>query len=124
MELEKINIDGVNDTYALSVIKKEFKDAVNEPWKEVEPWQGYQKKLLQDLAVLDLSKEKAIDLPQFEKLSGEENLYCIHRPRSRKNIRIIYTIYDDCINCIFREEFRGLSEGDKDSEEKIEMAGK
>ena len=27
-------------------------------------------------------------------------------------------------NCIFREGFRGLSEGDKDSEEKIEMAGK
>ena len=97
MELEKINIDGVNDTYALSVVKKEFKDAVNEPWKEVEPWQGYQKKLVQDLAVLDLSKEKAIDLPQFEKLSGEDNLYCIHRPRSKKNIRIIYTIYVDCI---------------------------
>lgn len=48
MELEKINIDRVNDTYALSVVKKEFKDAVNEPWKEVEPWQGYQKWLESD----------------------------------------------------------------------------
>ena len=52
----------------------------------------YQKKLLADLAVLDI--EKAIDLAAFEKLTNEKDLYSIHRPNSRKNVRIIYTIID------------------------------
>lgn len=50
------------------------------------------KKLLADLAVLDI--EKAIDLAAFEKLTNEKDLYSIHRPNSRKNVRIIYTIID------------------------------
>lgn len=52
------------------------------------------KKLLADLAVLDIEKEKAIDLAAFEKLTNEKDLYSIHRPNSRKNVRIIYTIID------------------------------
>lgn len=42
------------------------------------------KKLLADLAVLDIEKEKAIDLAAFEKLTNEKDLYSIHRPNSRK----------------------------------------
>ena len=92
MELEKISISGISDVYAVSAIKKEFKKAVNQPWKNSEPYPEYQKKLLTDLAVLDI--EKAIDLAAFEKLTNEKDLYSIHRPNSRKNVRIIYTIID------------------------------
>ena len=92
MALEKISISGISDVYAVSAIKKEFKKAVNQPWKNSEPYPEYQKKLLADLAVLDI--EKAIDLAAFEKLTNEKDLYSIHRPNSRKNIRIIYTIID------------------------------
>ena len=88
MELEKISISGISDVYAVSAIKKEFKKAVNQPWKNSEPYPEYQKKLLADLAVLDIEKEKAIDLAAFEDLDS------IHRPNSRKNVRIIYTIID------------------------------
>ena len=31
VELEKLEIEGLNDVYALSVVKKEFKKAVDEP---------------------------------------------------------------------------------------------
>ena len=92
MELEKISISGISDVYAVSAIKKEFKKAVNQPWKNSEPYPEYQKKLLADLAVLDI--EKAIDLAAFEKLTNEKDLYSIHRPNSRKNVPIIYTIID------------------------------
>ena len=88
MELEKISISGISDVYAVSAIKKEFKKAVNQPWKNSEPYPEYQKKLLADLAVLDIEKEKAIDLAAFEKLTNEKDLYSIHRPNSRKNVRI------------------------------------
>ena len=43
---------------------------------------------------VDIEKEKAIDLAAFEKLTNEKDLYSIHRPNSRKNVRIIYTIID------------------------------
>lgn len=92
MALEKISISGISDVYAVSAIKKEFKKAVNQPWKNSEPYPEYQKKLLADLAVLDI--EKAIDLAAFEKLTNEKDLSSIHRPNSRKNVRIIYTIID------------------------------
>lgn len=92
MALEKISISGISDVYAVSAIKKEFKKAVNQPGKNSEPYPEYQKKLLADLAVLDI--EKAIDLAAFEKLTNEKDLYSIHRPNSRKNVRIIYTIID------------------------------
>ena len=92
MALEKISISGISDVYAVSAIKKEFKKAVNQPWKNSEPYPEYQKKLLADLAVLDI--EKAIDLAAFEKLTNEKDLYSIHRPNSRKNVPIIYTIID------------------------------
>lgn len=97
MELEKIDIEGINDTYALSIVQKEFKKAVNEQWRNNPPWKRYQKKLIEDLAVLCEEKERAIDLPQYEKLSGEENLYSIRHPESRKNVRVIYTIADGAI---------------------------
>lgn len=95
MELEKIDINGLNDIYALSVVQKEFTKSVNEQWKSNPPWQRYQKKLIQDLAVLDMEKEHAIDLPQYEKLSGEKDLYSIRHPESKKNVRIIYTITEN-----------------------------
>lgn len=94
MQLEKLDIEGLNDIYALDVIRKEFSKAVSECWKEEAPWQRYQKKLIQDLVVLDEEKEGATDLPQYEKLTGEEGLYCIRHPETRKNVRVIYTIVD------------------------------
>ena len=72
VELEKLDMNGLNDIYALSVVRKEFTKAVNEKWKTNPPWQRYQTKLMQDLAVLDVEKKRAIDMPQYEKLSGEK----------------------------------------------------
>ena len=91
VELEKLEIEGLNDVYALSVVKKEFKKAVDEPWRDEEPWKRYQKTLLQDLAILDAQKEKAIVFEQFELLSGMENLYSIRHPKTQKNVRVLYT---------------------------------
>ena len=51
MELEKLEISGLSNTYAIANVKKEFQKAVDEPWKEVPPWQRYLKKLIADLAV-------------------------------------------------------------------------
>lgn len=110
MELEKICIEGINDTYAISAVQKEFKKAVDEPWKEVPPWQRYQKKLIEDLAVLEQEKERAIDLPQFERLSGVDRLFSIRHPESKKNVRVIYTIYDGSI--ILLTAFLEKNDGD------------
>lgn len=111
MELEKIDINGLNDIYALSVVQKEFTKSVNEQWKSNPPWQRYQKKLIQDLAVLDVEKEHAIDLPQYEKLSGEKELYCVRHPESKKNVRIIYTIIEGGI-IILLTAFLEKNDGD------------
>ena len=74
MELEQLLIEELEDIYAISSVKKEFRKAVDEAWKEKSPWQRYQKKLIADLAVLEQEKERAIDLPQFEKLAGIDGL--------------------------------------------------
>ena len=37
-------------------------------------------KLIADLAVLEQEKDRAIDLPQFEKLTGFDKLYSIRHP--------------------------------------------
>lgn len=95
MELEKLSINGINNTYAISNVKKEFIRAVDEPWKE--PWKRYLKKLIEDLAVLEQEKERAIDLPQFEKLTGVDRLCSIRHPESKKNVRVIYVIEEGTI---------------------------
>lgn len=92
MELEKICITGINNTYAISSVKKEFRKAVDETWKEEPPWKRYQQKLIEDLAVLEQEREGAVDLQQFEKLNGVNRLYSIRHPESKKNVRLIYTI--------------------------------
>lgn len=97
MELEQICINGINNTYAISNVRKEFLKAVDEPWKEIPPWQRYQRKLIEDLAVLEQERERAIDLPQFEKLTGVDRLYCIRHPESKKNVRVIYIIEEGTI---------------------------
>lgn len=74
---------------------KEFEKAVSEAWKINPPWKRYQKKLIQDLAVLSQEKEKAIDLAQFERLRDASDLYSIRHPETRKNVRVIYTITED-----------------------------
>ena len=97
MELEEICIEGINDTYAISNVKKEFEKAVNEAWKIIPPWKRYQKKLIENLAVLQQEKEHAVDLPQFEKLAGTDKIYSIRHPESRKNVRVLYTIEEGAI---------------------------
>lgn len=97
MRLEQICFNGIEFIYAISNVKKEFYRSVNEAWKDSPPWERYQKKLMQDLAVLEQEKERAIDLPQFEKLNGSDRLYSIRHPESKKNVRIIYTFLDDKI---------------------------
>lgn len=92
MELEKICITGINNTYAISSVKKEFRKAVDETWKEEPPWKRYQQKLIEDLAVLEQEREGAVDLQQFEKLNDVDRLYSIRHPESKKNVRLIYTI--------------------------------
>lgn len=78
-------------------MKKEFRKVVAEPWKDDPPWERYQQKLIEDLAVLEQEKERAIDLPQFEKLNGVDRLYCIRHPESKKNVRVIYTIAEGAV---------------------------
>jgi len=109
VELEQICIKGINHTYAISNVKKEFRKAVDESWDGIPPWKRYQKKLIEDLAVLELEKEKAIDLPQFEKLAGNDRLYCIRHPESKKNVRVIYVIEEGAIILLtaFLEKNRG-----------------
>lgn len=70
MELEKIDINGLNDIYALSVVQKEFTKSVNEQWKSNPPWQRYQKKLIQDLAVLDMVLFSTLNDAPFFTLNG------------------------------------------------------
>ena len=110
MELEKICIPGIANTYAISNVKKEFRKAVDEPWKDEPPWKRYQQKLIEDLAVLDQEKERAIDLQCFEKLSGVDRLYSIRHPESKKNVRVIYTIEEE--NIILLTAFLEKNDGD------------
>ena len=110
MELEKIDINGLNDIYTLNVVKKEFTKAVNEQLKINPPWKRYQKKLIQDLVVLDMEKERAIDLPQYEKLSAEKDLYSIRHPETKKNVRIISTITEGIV--VVLVAFLEKNEGD------------
>lgn len=120
MELERICIKGIINTYAISCVKKEFQKAADEFWKDEKPWERYQKKLIKNLAVLEQEKERAIDLQQFEKLSGTDKLYCIRYPRAKKNIRVIYTIENDKI--ILLVAF--LERGDGDYQKAINVARK
>ena len=110
MELEQLRIEELEEIYAISSVKKEFRKAVDEAWRENAPWQRYQKKLIADLAVLEQEKDRAIDLPQFEKLTGFDKLYSIRHPESRKNVRVLYTIEDDTI--ILLTAFLEKSAGD------------
>ena len=59
MELEQLLIEELEEIYAISSVKKEFRKAVDEAWRENAP----QKKLIADLAVLEQEKDRAIDLP-------------------------------------------------------------
>ncbi len=97
MELEQVCCGEITNIYAISSVKKEFRKAVDEPWKKNPPWQRYQEKLIEDLAVLEQEREMAIELPQYEKLSGEDDLYSIRHPESKKNVRVIYTISEGMI---------------------------
>lgn len=92
MELVQIDINGLNNIYALDCFEKEFRKAVDENWKENPPFLRYQTKLLRDLAILDDQKEKAIKLPEFEKLTNEIGLFSIRHPHSNLNLRVIYTV--------------------------------
>lgn len=111
MELEKLDIYGLNDIYAIDIVQKEFKKAVDEPWKKDPPWKRYQKKLIQDLAVLDIKKEHAIDFPQYEKISGEDKIYSIRHPETKKNVRVLYTITENG-EIILLTAFLEKNEGD------------
>ena len=53
VELEQLLIEELEEIYAISSVKKEFRKAVDEAWREKAPWQRYQKKLIADLAVLE-----------------------------------------------------------------------
>ena len=110
MKLEKICIAGINNTYAISTVKKEFRKVVDEPWKEEPPWKRYQQKLIEDLAVLEQEKERAIDLQQFEILNGVDRLYSIRHPESKKNVRVLYAIEEGAI--ILLTAFLEKNDGD------------
>lgn len=75
---------------------------------------------IEDLAVLEQEKEKAIDLPQFEKLTGIDRLYSIRHPESKKNVRVIYAIEEDSI--ILLTAF--LEKNSGDYQRSIEIAQK
>ena len=111
MELKKIDINGLNDIYAVDVFEKEFKKAVDESWKSDPPWKRYQTKLIKNLVVLDTEKEQAVRLKQFEKLSGTEELYSIRYPETNKNFRVIYTVYEENF-IILLAAFQEKNDGD------------
>lgn len=90
-------MEGLDNIFAVSNLKKEFQSAVNEQWKTKPPWKRYQKKLIADLVVLSQEKERAVDLANFEKLRDTDRLYSIRHPKSKKNIRVIYTVYEGAI---------------------------
>ena len=91
MNLLKMN--GFERIYQVDCFTKEFQDAVNEIWLGKSPYKRYQKKLIEDLAVLDDYGENAIKLPQFEALSNTKcRLYSIRHPKTKKNVRILYVI--------------------------------
>ena len=95
MELKILNIQGLNNVFEIDVFHDEFSDAVNEAWKKDPPFMRYQRKLIQDLAVLIQEKERAIALPQFEKLKNTKGIYSIKHPETRKNVRVLYYISDE-----------------------------
>lgn len=100
MEIDQIyfeNMEGLDNIFAVSNLKKEFQSAVNEQWKTKPPWKRYQKKLIADLVVLSQEKERAVDLANFEKLRDTDRLYSIRHPKSKKNIRVIYTVNEGAI---------------------------
>lgn len=100
MEIDQIyfeNMEGLDNIFAVSNLKKEFQIAVNEQWKTKPPWKRYQKKLIADLVVLSQEKERAVDLANFEKLRDTDRLYSIRHPKSKKNIRVIYTVDEGAI---------------------------
>lgn len=70
--------------------------------------------------MLEIGKERAVDLPQFEKLAGEDRLYSIRHPESKKNVRIIYTIIDNVV--ILLTAF--LEKNDGDYQKAINVANK
>ena len=120
MELEQVICQGIDDIYAIAGVLKEFQKAINEIWKTDPPWQRYQKKLICDLAVLEQEKERAVDFPQYEKLNGEDNLYSIRHPESKKNVRVIYTFCNG--NVILLTAF--LEKNDADYKRAIRKARK
>lgn len=100
MEIDQIyfeNMERLDNIFAVSNLKKEFQSAVNEQWKTKPPWKRYQKKLIADLVVLSQEKERAVDLANFEKLRDTDRLYSIRHPKSKKNIRVIYTVDEGAI---------------------------
>jgi len=97
VELEKIDAEGINYIYAISSVKKEFKKAVNESWSDNPPWKRYQEKLMRDLAILDVEKEEAVKLQNFEKLADVDRLYSIRHSETPKNVRVLYTIEKDIV---------------------------
>ena len=100
MEIDQIyfeNMEGLDNIFAVSNLKKEFQSAVNEQWKTNPPRKRDQKKLIADLVVLSQEKERAVDLANFEKLRDTDRLYSIRHPKSKKNIRVIYTVDEGAI---------------------------
>ena len=112
VEPEKLEIEGLNDVYALSVVKKEFKKAVDEPWRDEKPWKRYQKALLQDLAILVAQKEKAIVLNNLS-LYRERKIcivYVIQRHKKRACFVYFYRAFrSGIVGCFFGKEYIGLS---------------
>lgn len=70
---------GLENIYAVSVFEKEFLKAVNEPWLDEEPFKRYQKKLIEDLTVLETEKEKVTDIQKrrvYER-QGHKCPFCV-----------------------------------------------
>ena len=103
MELQHLDICMLHDIYMLSPVQKEFKKAVDESWRKEEPWMRYQDRLLKDLAVLDEHKK--------------EKLYSIRHPKTKKNVRVLYTITDD-LKVILLTAFLEKSASDYDRAKK------
>lgn len=97
MELIKISIGDITNLFALSAAIDEFEKCSDELWSETPPWKRYQGKLMSELVVLSEHKERAITLAHFEKINSVDGLYSIRNPKTKKNLRVLYTIQEGYI---------------------------
>ncbi len=94
MDIVKNNI--FSQIYEVDCFQKEFLEMSDEKYALTPPYPRYQKWLIGKLCVLEELREEAVRLRDFEVLEGTSpKLYSIRYPKSKQNLRVIYTYLED-----------------------------